>query len=92
VSDGDELAWATSTEGPEDTYVQGRRGEAAEPADPLTVQVRQERQTLRRLPRSGAVIFTIHSYSEAITALASEPGVPGRLASAIASWKGEVDA
>lgn len=99
----DELAWATSTKGPEDVFSQSAKGPHPDSiaastfqlperiTDPTQIQIRQERQTLRRLPRTGAVVFTVHSYSEPITAIASEPGVPGRLASAIKSWKGEVD-
>ncbi|KAJ5082361.1 hypothetical protein N7532_011404 [Penicillium argentinense] len=51
---------------------------------------RSERQSLRRLPRSGAVIFTIRTYFEPITAIVKEPYVPGRLASAIRSWGDDV--
>ncbi|KAL4895812.1 hypothetical protein BDV59DRAFT_199798 [Aspergillus ambiguus] len=51
---------------------------------------RSERQSLRRLPRSGAVVFTIRTYFEPITEIAKEPYVPGRLASAIRSWDGDV--
>jgi hypothetical protein len=51
---------------------------------------RSERQSLRRLPRSGAVVFTIRTYFEPITEIAKEPYVPGRLASAIRSWDEDV--
>ncbi|KAK2801547.1 hypothetical protein FQN51_005254 [Onygenales sp. PD_10] len=51
---------------------------------------RSERQSLRRLPRSGAVVFTIRTYFEPITEIVKEPGVPGRLASAIRSWGDDV--
>lgn len=47
---------------------------------------RTERQTIRRLPRSGAVFFMFRTYIVPITELAEEPYVPGRLASAIRSW------
>lgn len=47
---------------------------------------RSERQSLRRLPRSGGVVFTIRTYFHPITEIANEPYVPGRLASAIRSW------
>jgi hypothetical protein len=47
---------------------------------------RSERQTLRRLPRSGAILFTIRTYFEPITTIAREPHVPGRLAEAIRNW------
>ncbi|KAL4866434.1 hypothetical protein BDV12DRAFT_187398 [Aspergillus spectabilis] len=51
---------------------------------------RSERQSLRRLPRTGAVVFTIRTYFEPITDVASEDYLPGRLASAIRSWGEDV--
>ncbi|QMW42985.1 hypothetical protein G4B11_006355 [Aspergillus flavus] len=51
---------------------------------------RSERQSLRRLPRSGAVVFTIRTYFEPITEVVKEPYVPGRLASAVRSWGEDV--
>lgn len=51
---------------------------------------RSERQSLRRLPRSGGVVFTIRTYFHPITEIAEEKGVPGRLASAIRSWGNDV--
>ena len=51
---------------------------------------RSERQSLRRLPRSGGVVFTIRTYFEPVTKIAEEPGVPGRLASAVRSWGDDV--
>lgn len=47
---------------------------------------RSERQTLRRLPKSGAVVFTIRTYFHPVTDIAEEDYVPGRLASAVRSW------
>ena len=51
---------------------------------------RSERQSLRRLPRSGGVVFTIRTYFHPITEIAEEDYVPGRLASAIRSWGEDV--
>jgi len=51
---------------------------------------RSERQTLRRLPRSGGVVFTIRTYFLPITEIVEEKGVPGRLASAVRSWGDDV--
>lgn len=51
---------------------------------------RSERQSLRRLPKTGAIIFTIRTYFLPITEMAQEPFVPGRLASAIRSWDDEI--
>ncbi|PWY94733.1 hypothetical protein BO94DRAFT_553616 [Aspergillus sclerotioniger CBS 115572] len=39
---------------------------------------RSERQSLRRLPKTGAVVFTIRTYFEPVTAIADEDYVPGR--------------
>ncbi|KZT74535.1 hypothetical protein DAEQUDRAFT_734812 [Daedalea quercina L-15889] len=58
--------------------------------DPSTVFLRTERQTLRRLPKTGAIVFTIRVYQTPITDLAKEPGVPGRLASSIRGWSEDV--
>jgi len=51
---------------------------------------RSERQTLRRLPRSGGVVFTIRTYFHPITEICKEDYIPGRLASAIRSWDEDV--
>lgn len=51
---------------------------------------RSERQTLRRLPKTGAIVFTIRTYFHPITDIAKEDYVPGRLASAIRSWGDDV--
>jgi hypothetical protein len=51
---------------------------------------RSERQTLRRLPRSGGVVFTIRTYFHPVTEIAEEDHVPGRLASAVRSWGDDV--
>ena len=51
---------------------------------------RSERQTLRRLPRSGGVVFTIRTYFHPVTEIAEEDYVPGRLASAVRSWPDDV--
>ena len=51
---------------------------------------RQERQTLQRLPRSGAICWMVHTYIERVEDVAQEAGVPGRLASHIRSWDDEL--
>lgn len=51
---------------------------------------RSERQSLRRLPRSGGVVFTIRTYFHPIVEVAEEDYVPGRLASAVRSWGDDV--
>jgi hypothetical protein len=50
------------------------------------IHFRSERQSLRRLPKSKALLFTIRTYFEPVTVIAKEPHVPGRLAEAIRSW------
>ncbi|CEJ86152.1 hypothetical protein VHEMI04024 [[Torrubiella] hemipterigena] len=47
---------------------------------------RSERQTLRRLPKTKAICFTIRTYFHPITDIVKEDHVPGRLASAVRSW------
>jgi hypothetical protein len=54
------------------------------------IHFRSERQSLRRLPKSKAIMFTVRTYFEPLTKIAEEPHVPGRLAEAIRSWDGEV--
>lgn len=51
---------------------------------------RSERQSLRRLPQTGAVVFTIRTYFHPVTEIAQEDYVPGRLASAVRSWGSDV--
>lgn len=59
---------------------------------PDMVWMRTERQTLRRLPKTGALVFTIRVYQTPVVELVKEPGVPGRMASAIRSWPEDVAA
>ncbi|OQD78275.1 hypothetical protein PENDEC_c001G03349 [Penicillium decumbens] len=84
----DNLAWSHSI-GPEDadtvSWNTAEKNKAIE-----NHFFRSERQGLRRLPRSGAVVFTIRTYFEPITEIVKEPYVPGRLASAIRSWGDDV--
>lgn len=79
----DSLAWSSSI-GPEDSVKGWNNAEKSTVIE--SHHFRTERQTLRRLPRSGGVVFTIRTYFEPITKVAREKGVPGRLASAIRSW------
>lgn len=87
----DDLAWSHSI-GPEDGADTEATGWSTAAKD-KTIEhhhFRSERQSLRRLPRSGGVVFTIRTYFEPVTAIAKEPGVPGRLASAVRSWGDDV--
>ncbi|TFK74455.1 hypothetical protein BDN72DRAFT_789277 [Pluteus cervinus] len=90
--DPEELAWSTTTNGPEDAFEHGHGTYSAVPAKPTpdALRLRTERQTLRRLPRSGAIVFTIRTYLTPVEALGKERGIPGRLASALRSWPDDV--
>lgn len=48
-----------------------------------TLFLRVERQTLRRLPRSAAVVFGIRTYVYTIGQIAADPAVAARLAAAV---------
>lgn len=103
--DPDELAWSDTTNGDEDHFEQTTKEPTLEaqqsgkvqfrppqPTDSVErIRLRTERQSLRRLPLSGAIVFTIRTYIFKITDLAKEPGVPGRMASAIRSWSEDVN-
>ncbi|KAJ7746760.1 hypothetical protein DFH07DRAFT_776270 [Mycena maculata] len=92
--DPDELAWGETVLGPEDEYGGTKGSSGGDPpvlvVAPETLRLRTERQTLRRLPRSGAVVFTIRTYLVPVEELAQEPGVAARFASAVRSWPEEV--
>jgi hypothetical protein len=76
-----ELGWSESTGGPEDRSKAKR--DFPPVIKPSTIVYRSERQTLRRLPRTGAIVFTIRTYVVPLEELAKEPGVAERLASAV---------
>lgn len=95
--DPTELAWCRTIHGAEDRGDFERQQSSVAPpseheraVDPREVFLRSERQTLRRLPRTGAVVFTIRVYQTPVVDLAKEPGVPGRLASAVRGWSEDV--
>jgi hypothetical protein len=92
--DPEELAWSVTVNGPEDDFSPGHGVHGGSPdsltVSPSTLRLRTERQTLRRLPKSGAVVFTIRTYTFPVTELATERGVPARMASAIRSWPEDV--
>lgn len=104
--DPTELSWARTMHGIEDkkdferaahireekevVFENVAERQSTEPLDPSTVFLRTERQTLRRLPKTGAIVFTIRVYQTRVTDLAREPGVPGRLASSIRGWSEDV--
>ncbi|RDW79532.1 hypothetical protein BP6252_04170 [Coleophoma cylindrospora] len=86
----DDLAWSSSIgdeDGEEGTvgWFTAEKNKAIEHH-----YFRSERQTLRRLPRSGGIVFTIRTYFHPITEICEEAYVPGRLASAVRSWGDDV--
>ena len=87
----DELAWSSSI-GSEDSTKEGEVGWFTAEKDKAIQHhyFRSERQSLRRLPRSGGVVFTIRTYFHPVTEIAQEDYVPGRLASAVRSWGDDV--
>lgn len=88
----DELAWSSSIGSEDgDSTTQAFGWNTAQKNKAIRHHhYRSERQSLRRLPRSRGVVFTIRTYFEPITTLAQEVGVPGRLASAVRSWGDDV--
>ncbi len=52
--------------------------------------LRSERQTLQRLPISGAVLFTIRTQQVPLAAVAERPLVASAMASSIRSWSDEL--
>ncbi|KAL0949821.1 hypothetical protein HGRIS_009857 [Hohenbuehelia grisea] len=91
--DPEELGWSTTTNGDEDSAGPGRWGAGEEGLDVRaeTLRMRSERQTLRRLGRSGAVVFGIRTYMTAVEELVHEEGGVGeRLASALRGWSEDV--
>lgn len=54
--------------------------------DPAGFWLRSERQTLTRLPRTGAIAFTIRTQQVPLAATAERPDLRRRLAAAVAAW------
>lgn len=93
-----DLAWATIHHGDEDKFDQSTHTPRPEclhdghwqppkaTTDMNQVYFRSERQSLRRMPKTGCICFTIRTYFFPVTEMLEEPGVPGRLAAAIRSW------
>jgi hypothetical protein len=62
----------------------------APPAVPGGLWLRSELQTLSRLPRSGAVLFTIRTQQVPLAVVGSRPDLADRMAEAIAAWSDEL--
>ncbi|KAJ4383334.1 hypothetical protein N0V86_001381 [Didymella sp. IMI 355093] len=84
----DNLAWSESLGSENEDGINWASAEQIEGVG--NVWFRSERQSLRRLPRSGGIVFTIRTYFHPITDICKEPYVPGRLASAMRSWGDDV--
>ncbi|CAK7219085.1 hypothetical protein SBRCBS47491_003724 [Sporothrix bragantina] len=84
----DDLAWSGSIGAEDDEVVSWSTAEKDRAVEHHWF--RSERQSLRRLPKSKAVVFTIRTYFHPVTELAQEDYVPGRLASAVRSWSDDV--
>jgi hypothetical protein len=84
----DALAWSWSIGSEDEPTVSWATAEKDKPINQHWF--RSERQSLRRLPKTGAVCFSIRTYFLPVTEMASEDYVPGRLASAVRSWDGAV--
>ncbi|KAK9462149.1 uncharacterized protein V1516DRAFT_673890 [Lipomyces oligophaga] len=88
IQTDNDLGWSNAI-GPEDSETIGWYT-AAEATDVSKLYFRSERQSLRRLPISGGVVFTIRTYFVPIVKIAQEPYVPGRLADGIRAWADDV--
>lgn len=84
----DSLPWSHSIGGEDDPVVSWSTAEKDKIIE--NHWFRSERQSLRRLPKTGAICFTIRTYFLPITEIAQEEYVPGRLASAVRSWDNDV--
>jgi hypothetical protein len=62
----------------------------AAPTVPNDLWLRSERQTLRRLPATGGILFTIRTQQAPFAVLADRPDVAARMAEAIRHWSPEL--
>lgn len=93
------IGWPDPAQSPPDLFIHGHHETTTTENEkkkesftlrPEYIYFRSERQSLRRLPQTGAILFTIRTYYEPVTSLAQESGVPGRMASALRSWPEDV--
>lgn len=88
IQTDDELAWSSSIGDEAEENVGWYTADPAKSAEKL--YFRSERQSLRRLPKSGGIVFTIRTYFCPISELCQEPHVPRRLLNAVESWSEDV--
>ena len=62
----------------------------APPEVPDGLWLRSERQTLRRLPRTGAVLFTIGTQQVPLAVVGHRPDIAAGMATAISSWSADL--
>ncbi|KAH8830570.1 hypothetical protein DL96DRAFT_1785695 [Flagelloscypha sp. PMI_526] len=86
--DAEELAWSTLSLGKEEDFGSAESNHQRPDAELESLRLRVERQTLRRLPGSGTVIFGIRTYFTPVADIKGEDGA--RLRSAIESWPTDV--
>lgn len=60
------------------------------PSVPGDLWLRSERQALRRLPETDAVLFTIRTQQAPLACLASRPAVATEMAGAVGAWSDEL--
>ncbi|KAK3321806.1 hypothetical protein B0H66DRAFT_181178 [Apodospora peruviana] len=84
----DDLAWSWSIGSEDDAHPSWSKSEKNRAIEHH--HFRSERQTLRRLPKTGGVVFTIRTYFHPVMDICEEDYVPGRLASAVRSWGEDV--
>lgn len=84
IQTDDDVAWSHAI-GPEDSDEIGWYT-AQSATDPEKLMFRSERQSLRRLPRSGGILFTIRTYFLPVKQIVQEPYVPRRLLNGIKAW------
>lgn len=88
IQTDDDVAWSSSI-GPEDRAEVGwNTADVATSIDQL--YYRSERQSVRRLPITGCITFTIRTYFMPITKMCEEPFIPKRLLDAVLSWDDDV--
>lgn len=88
IQTDDHLPWSTSIGSESEEGIGWYTAEPATKAEQL--YFRSERQSLRRLPKSGAIVFTIRTYFLPIAELAQEPYIPRRLLNGMSTWDTDV--
>lgn len=88
IQTDDDLPWSRSIGDENNEHVGWNTAENASKVE--QIYFRSERQSLRRLPRSGGVVFTIRTYFTPLTEICKEPHVPRRLLDGMKSWEDDV--